>query len=160
VVLTFASRFPGCRCDSLQALWVMRWYKHCLIHGQSILQCPNLQYPVGAPLGNFSPLQFQALLYIPLSLFIANDVLCYNLIWLLKRVFTGIGTFLVVWYVLRDRLASCFGGLAAMLSGPMLLHACGHLELITLGWVPLFFIAWLRWVDRPTGGRLLAALGL
>jgi hypothetical protein len=160
VVLTFATRFPGCRCDPLQALWVMRWYKYCLLHGHSILQCPELQFPVGAPLGNFSPLQFQAFLYLPLSLCVENDVLCYNLIWLFNLVFTGLGSFLLIWYVLRDRLAACFGGLLAMLSGPMLLHAYGHLELITLGWVPLFFIGWLRWVDRPSVGRLLVAAGL
>ena len=39
----------------------------------------------------------------------------------------------------------------------MMMHGQGHLELIQLGAVPVFLVAWLRFVDRPTPGRLLAA---
>jgi hypothetical protein len=159
-VWTFGSRFPGSRCDPLQALRVMRWYKDWLHGDQPLLLCPGLQYPVGAPLGNFSPLHFQALLYLPLSLTGADDILCYNLIWLSNLVFTAMGTFLLAWHVLGDRWCAGFAGLAAMLSGPMLLHALGHLELITLGWVPLFVVGWMHWVDRPTWRGLFAAVVL
>jgi len=138
----------------------MRWYKHCLFHGQSPLHCEEIQYPVGAPLGNFSPLHFQTLLYVPLSLISSNDVLCYNAIWFFNLCFTGLGTFVLVWYVLRDRASACLGGLLAMLSGPVLLHAHGHVELITLGWLPLFMVGWIRWLNQPSAGRLLLALVL
>src|ERR1700686_3994668 len=103
----------------MQALWVMRWYKDSLLHGHSPLLCPDLQFPVGAPLGNFSPLHFQGLLYLPLSLFKANDVLCYNLIWLANLVFTGVATFVLAWYVLRDRWCAAFAGMAVLLSAPV-----------------------------------------
>jgi hypothetical protein len=157
VVQTLTTRLPGSRTDPLQALWVMRWYKDCFLHGHSVFLCPDIQCPVGAPLGNFSPLHFQSLLYFPLSLATVNDVLCYNLIWLFNLVFTGMGTFLLIWRVIGDRLGACYGGLAAMLSGPVLLHAHGHLELITLGWFPLFLMGWMRWVDEPSLRRLLVA---
>jgi hypothetical protein len=160
VVRTFSSRFCGGRADPMQALWVMRWYKDCLMHGRSPLMCPQLQYPAGAPLGNFSPLHFQAALYLPLSLAISNDVLCYNLIWLFNLVFTGVGSFYLAWYVLRDRWCAGVAGMAVMLSAPVQLHAWGHIELITLGWIPFFLIAWLRYVDHPTWRRLLAAAAL
>jgi hypothetical protein len=157
---TLSTRLPGSQADPLQALWVMRWYKDCLLQGSSPLHCPHIQYPIGAPLGNFSPLHFQALLYLPLSLVIGNDVLCYNLIWLFNLLFTGLGTFVLAWHVVRDRASAAFAGLAAMLSGPVLLHAHGHLELITLGWFPLFVACWMRWVDQPSKGRLLLGWGL
>src|SRR5690242_11728661 len=80
-LLTSTTRLVGSRCDPLQSLWLMRWYKDCLLHGRSPLHCGAIQYPVGAPLGNFSPLHLQAFLYIPLSLVLDNDILCYNLIW-------------------------------------------------------------------------------
>jgi hypothetical protein len=61
----------------------------------------------------------------------------------------------------RKSSSSAFlGGLLALLAGPVLLHAQGHLELITLGWFPLFLAAWVRWFDCPSPGRLLAAAGL
>jgi hypothetical protein len=160
VVCTFSTRLPGTIADPLQALRVLRWYKECLLAGRSPFHCPDIQYPIGAPLGNFSPLHFQALLYLPLSLLTGNDILCYNLMWFINLLFTGLGAFLLIWHVLRDRACACFGGLQVMLSTPVLLHAHGHLELITLGWLPLFLVAWMRWVDRPTSRRLLGVAGL
>src|SRR5215831_14356403 len=59
-----SDRLPSPAADPLQALTVMRWYRASLFEGRSVIHCPDLQYPVGAPLGNFSPLQFQALLYL------------------------------------------------------------------------------------------------
>jgi hypothetical protein len=160
VLTTPASRLPGGAHDTLQALWVMRWYKTCLLQGRSPLHCPGIDYPVGGHLGNFSPLYFHALLYLPLSLVVSNDVLCYNLLWLSSLLFTGLATFWTLWRLLRCRAAACLGGLLVMLAGRTLLHAHGHLELILLGWVPLFLLGWVRWVDRPTWRRLGSAWGL
>jgi hypothetical protein len=160
VVRTFDTQLPGCRSDPLLILWLMHWYKGCLTHGRLPYLCPNLQYPVGAHLGTFSPLQFQALLYLPLSCLTANDVLCYNLIWIANLVFTGIGSCALAWHVLRDRASAVFAGLLGMLAGPVLLHAHGHLELITLGWVPLFVGAWLRGLDTPNRRTLFRAASL
>ncbi|MEO6812239.1 MAG: hypothetical protein ABI353_24285, partial [Isosphaeraceae bacterium] len=151
------STFPGGWTDPYQHLWIMRWYKSCLHSGRSPLICPDLQYPVGAPLGLFSPLHYQSLLYIPLSFIIPNDYLCYNLIWISSLLLTGLGTTLLIWHVLRDRLCAGFGGMLAMLGTPVLIHSFAHLELITLGWFPMFLVAWLRFVDQPGRGRLLAA---
>jgi hypothetical protein len=104
-------------------------------------------------------MHFQALLYIPLSLAISNDVLCYNLLWMFGMVTTGLGTFLLAWRVIRDRWCAGFGGMLAMLSAPMLFHGAAQLELIYLGAFPLFLLTWMRLFDRPSRGRLAAAAG-
>jgi hypothetical protein len=158
-ILWFRSALPSLG-DPLQHLWIMRWYKTCLLEGQSLVVCPEIQYPVGAPLGTFSPLHFQSLLFIPLSLALNQDVLCYNLIWMFGIVFTGLATFLLIWQGQRDAWCAGFGGMLAMLSGPMLLHAYAHLELIFVGGFPLFLWAWIRFVDRPGRVRLATAVGL
>jgi hypothetical protein len=157
-ILGFGSTLPTLP-DPLQHLWIMRWYKACLFEGRSPILCPEVQFPTGAPLGCFSPLQFQALLYIPLSLVIASDVVCYNLLWMLGLVTTGLGTMLLASSLVRDRGCAAMGGLLAMLSTPMMMHAGGHLELIYLGSFPFFLWSWLRFVDRPGRGRLAAAAG-
>src|SRR6476661_753279 len=59
--LSFGSRLPGSLLDPLQHLWIMRWYRTCLLEGRSLVLCPEIQYPIGAPLGNFSSLHFQSL---------------------------------------------------------------------------------------------------
>src|SRR5262249_13241906 len=158
VILWFRTSMPGSLCDPLQHLWIMRWYRTCLLEGRSPVLCPEIQYPVGAPLGNFSPLHLQSLLFIPLSFVLGNDILAFNLTWLTGLVFTGLGTMLLARQVLRDRLCAGFSGMLAMLSAPMMLHAHGHLELIYLGSIPLFLVAWLRFVDLPGRGRLAAAV--
>jgi hypothetical protein len=157
-ILGFRSYLPSL-LDPLQHLWIMRWYKACVFEGQSLLVCPEAQYPTGAPLGCFSPLHFQALLYIPLSLVFASDVLCYNIIWLIGMISTGLGTFLLAWRVVRDPWCAAFGGMLAMLSAPMLFHASAHLELIFLGVFPLFLWTWMRLLEQPSRGRLLVAVG-
>jgi hypothetical protein len=157
-ILWFRSCLPSL-FDPLEHLWIMRWYKACLLEGRSPLFCPEIQYPTGVPLGCFTPMHFQALLYIPLSFLIPNDALCYNLIWMFGMVTTGLGTFLLAWSVSRDRWCAGFGGMLAMLSAPMLLHAAAQLELIYLGAFPLFLWTWIRLFERPSRGRLAAAVG-
>jgi hypothetical protein len=136
----------------------MRWYKDALAHGQTSFLVPDIQLPAGGHIGNWSPMHFQALLYLPLSC-IADDLVAYNIIWLFNIVFTGVTTFVLIRQLLPGRGCAFFGGLVGMLSGPMMLHGLGHLELITLGWFPLFLAAWLRWVDEPGWRRLAAASG-
>jgi hypothetical protein len=157
-VLSMGSTVPD-RGDTLQHLWVMRWYKTCLLEGRSVVFCPEIQYPAGSPFGNFSPLHAQTLLYLPLYFVLHNDALCFNLIWTFGLLLTGLGTSLLVWRVVGDRPCAAFGGLAAMLSAPLLCHAQrGHSELLFLGTIPLFLVAWMRFVDRP-GLRSLALAG-
>ncbi len=148
---------PGPLNDPLQHLWIIRWCRACLLGGRSPYLCPDIQYPVGAPLGLFSPMTVPTAIYLVLATITNNDILIYNTIWLLGMLGTGLGIFLLTWFVVRDRLAAVFAGLAAMISTPMLMHGQGHLELIQLGSVPLFLIAWIRFVDRPTLGRLLTS---
>jgi hypothetical protein len=157
-VLTFGSRVPSLG-DPLVHLAVMKWYKTCLREGRFPFLCPEWEYPVGAPIGLFSPMHLQGLLYLPLSS-VFSDALCYNMIWFFGFWVTGLGTLLLAWQVTRDRLAATLAGLMAMLSGPMTLHARGHLELIYVGTVPLFLAAWLRLLERPSGRRLVAAAAL
>ncbi|MDB5349148.1 MAG: hypothetical protein JWN86_395 [Planctomycetota bacterium] len=160
LIKTFSTTLAGSLIDPLQHLWIMRWYRSCLLEWRSPVICPELQYPVGAPLGNFSPLHLQAILFIPLSLVLRNDVLCFNLVWLFAMTTTGLGTFLLAWQAVRDKPCAAFAGMLAMLSTPMMLHCRSHLELITLGGFPLFLVGWMRFVDRPTRGRLVVSAGL
>lgn len=154
------SRVPGLLMDVQQHLWILCWYRTCFLEGRWPLFCGEILYPVGAPLGNFSPLQLQGILFVPLSILTADDVLSYNLLWLLGMLITGLGTFLLVWQVVGSRPCAAFGGLAAMLSGPVVLHAQGHLELIYVGTIPLFLTAWLRFVNAPSRSLLLLSVFL
>ncbi len=147
--------------DPLQHLWIFRWYRSCLIEGRSPLFCPDIQLPVGAPLGLFTPLQLQSLAYLGLSCLTGNDILIYNVILFGEFLFTGMATFALAWYLTRHRWGATVAGLLGMLGTGMLLNAMGGgTELLALGGFPLFLIGWMRFVDRPTPGRLVAAVAL
>jgi hypothetical protein len=160
MVRNLATAVPRDLADPLMHLWVMRWYKSSLLGGHLPFYCPHLQYPAGAPLGYFSPMHLQSLIYLPISLITNNDALSYNLLWVLGFLLNGMGTFFLGWYVLRHRAAAWFAGLVSMLSGTMTIHAIGHLELLYVGWFPLFLIAWIGFVDRPSRRSLLASVAL
>ncbi|QDV38851.1 hypothetical protein [Tautonia plasticadhaerens] len=146
--------------DPLQHLWTMRWYRDCLLGGRSPFVSPVLQAPVGSPLGLYSPLLLQSILYLVLAGMGAGDVLAYNLILLIQAVFTGFATFLLAWHLLRRPVPSALAGLLAMLCGPMVFAAqSGGTELLSLGGFPLFLLGWMRLVERPSAGRLAAANG-
>ncbi len=160
LVWHLSTKIVGSLHDPLQHLWIMRWYRTCLLEGRSPVICPELQYPTGAPLGLFSPLHLQSMLFIPLSLATGNDVLSFNLVWLAAMTTTGLGTFVLTFQAVRNRPCAAFAGMLAMYSTPMLLHGRAHLELITLGGFPLFLAAWMRFVDRPSRRAMIAAAGL
>jgi hypothetical protein len=146
--------------DVYQHLWVMKWYKTCLLEGRSVFLCPEIQDPTGGSLGNFSPLHIQSLLFVPLSFVINDDTIFYNIVWMAGLLLTGFGTTLLAWHLIGDRAAAAFAGLLAMLSAPMLIHASCHIELIWVGWFPIFMVWWMKFVDRPSLATLaLAVLG-
>jgi hypothetical protein len=157
-VLSFSSRLPSPN-DPLQHLWIMRWYQQCVCSGRLPFECPRLQYPVGASLGAFSPLIIQSLGFVILSSIVHNDILCYNVLSAVGFVTTGLATYLLARHVTRDRQSASLAGLLAMLSGPMMLHGLGHLELVCLGGFPLFLLAWMRFIDQPNKRRLAAVVG-
>ena len=154
--LSFKDTLPS-NTDPTQHLWIMNWYKSCFLQGKLPFFCADLQYPTGVPLGLFSPLHLQSALFLPLSIATGNDFLSYNLIWMIGLVTTGLGVFALSWQATGHRAASAMGGMLAVLSGPVMLHAHAHLELIYVGTIALFLAAWIRFLDRPSWVRLALA---
>jgi hypothetical protein len=144
--------------DAWVHVWTLRWYKTCIQEQRSILVCPEIQYPIGAPLSSLSPMHFQALIYLPLSCVIASDTLCYNILWITGLLLTGLGTTWLAWHLVGHRGCAAFAGLLGMLSAPMMIHASSHLDLIYFGWFPIFLLQWMRFVDQPDRRRLAVAV--
>ncbi len=160
VILTFRSALPGELSDPLEHLWIMRWARSCLLEGRSPLFCPTLNFPTGVPLGYFPTMHLQTAAYLALGLVTSNDVAIFNAIWSFGFVSTGTSTFLLARWAVGRTWPAWVAGLGTMLSGPMLMHAHGHLETMQMGAVPLFLIAWLRLVDRPGAARMIGTAAL
>ena len=157
VILTFGSELPGQLTDPLEHLWLMRWSRACLVEGRSPFFAEGLNAPIGLPLGAFPTLHVQTLGYLLMGLVTSNDLARFDVLWFAGFVATGLGTFVLGWWAVRRVIPAWLAGLGAMLCGPMLMHAHGHLETMQVGAVPLFLIGWVRFVDAPSRGRLIAA---
>src|SRR5262249_58759347 len=113
------------RSASARALGVMRGPRDALMEGRLPSDRPDVQAPAGGHLGNWSPMHFQALLYLPLSRLIPNDLVCYNLIWAGNLLFTGVGTFVLAWQLLRSPGGALYARPSAMLAAPPFPHPTG-----------------------------------
>ena len=156
----FGKALPGELTDPLEHLGILRWSKACLLEGQSPFFIEGLQYPTGVPLGYFPTMHLQTAFYLAMGLVTSNDVACFQVIWAFGFVSTGLSTFLLAWWGVREAGPAWLAGLGTMLCGPMMMHAHGHLETMQLGAVPLFLVAWIRFVDLPDRGRLAMAAAL
>lgn len=151
------TQLPATLYDPLQHLWVLRWTAGALQGQHGYQVCPDVAYPAGVSIGNFTPLHLQSLLFLALRPVLGSDVLTYNALWAIGFLTTALGTAWLAWRVTRSRPAAFFAGLAAMLSGPMIGRACGHLELMYVGTFALFLASWIDLVDAPTRRRMLTA---
>jgi hypothetical protein len=149
LVLTFPFEVPA-NSDVIGGLWLLRWYRTCLLGGGSVFFCPEIMHPAGVPMGFFTPLYLQSVLFTLCAGVSSNDVVCWNIVWLIGMLGTGMGTALLAWRLIGDRASAAFAGLMAMLSTPMMVVALAQLELVYVGGFPLFLIAWMRFVDRPS----------
>ncbi len=143
--------------DPLQHLWIMKWYEQCLDEGKFPYHCAELQYPTGASIANFSPLHLQSALFLATGLASSNDALRYNLVWYSGFLMTALGTYLLGCRMIRSRLGAFVAGLLVMVSGPVMIHSHAHLELVFVGVFPLFMLAWINFLDRPTLRRAFIA---
>jgi hypothetical protein len=159
VFARFGSVLPATLADPLQHLWILRWYESCLKTGRLPYLAPDVMYPVGAPLGLFSPLHLQALVWNLVGWVLPSDFARYNLLWALGFLVTAAGGFYLSWRLLRDRTAAVFGGLLCLLATPVTLHAFAHLELIYVGVLGFFLLAWTEFVERPRRRSLAVAFG-
>jgi len=154
---TFGTRILGDKSDPSMHLWLVRWAKTCLLEGRSPFFNPGVHYPVGVPLGFYPTMPLQSAQYLLLSSLGAGDTLCLNLMDVAAMLGTGMAAFGLAWWVARDRTSAWLAGLGVMLSGPMMMHAHGHTELLNLWSFPLFLFTWVRLVDRPDTPRMLAS---
>ena len=145
--------------DPMIHLWIMRWYRTCLLEGRLPFLSPELLHPLGTPLGYLPPMQVQSAAFLLLSLLTSNDILNFNIIWFTALVTSGLGVYLLACHLLQDRRAAALAGLLAMLSGPVLFLGQGELEHVTLFAFPVFLLAWMKLVDSPCQRRLLLAVG-
>jgi hypothetical protein len=155
LVRVLGQAIPGDSFDGWQNVWNLWWIKRSLlVLGTSPYFTHEVYYPTGAPL-YFQTLNiFNGLTFLPFSL-ATNLFVSYNVIVLFSFVMGGYGAYLLAYYILRGHTSTTWRPWAAFMAGVVytfspyhFAHLLGHMQLISLEWLPFYVLSLLQSLDR------------
>ncbi|HYF62313.1 MAG TPA: hypothetical protein VD886_05825 [Herpetosiphonaceae bacterium] len=153
------SHVIGWKGDNVLYAYMTGWFADSLLEGRSPFVDPGANYPDQLPLaGNEAPF-LSMLLVAPLT-WLFGPVFGYNAIMFLSALLSGVVMYLWIYRVTGSRFGGLVAGLILILTPYRIVRNYGHLNLISIQALPLFF--WSLDVLRrnPRPGRLhLAAVG-
>lgn len=145
IIFTYPVAFVGDKIpgfahqDSGQFLWVLWWFKRALLDLSNPYYTTYIFYPTGVSLAFSTVTPYNAILSIPLQL-IFGLIPTYIILLLLSFIIAGYGTYLLVKYMTNDVRASFVSGLIFMFSPYHFSRGMGHLNLVTIQWIPFYIL--------------------
>jgi hypothetical protein len=115
-----------------------------------------LNYPFGVSLLPHTLNTFNGFLAIPL-LRVLTPIQVYNVLVIFSFVACGVTSFLLAYHITRSYGPGLFAGTVFTFSSYHFAHMEGHLNLVSLEWVPLFVLCWYVVLERPSVSFALAA---
>lgn len=161
-VTKIGSSIFGSGSDPLQNIWNLWWFKYALLHGINPYATTMLHAPEGTSLLGHTLSPLNGLLGLPLQL-IMGPTTSYNVLVAGAFISTGVTALWLCYYITRSYWASLIGGFIFTFSSYHFAHGFGHLNLVSLEWLPLFTLAWLKMLDTRSwkwaaGAGVLLAL--
>jgi hypothetical protein len=143
--------------DGLQNVWNLWWVQHAVtVLHQSPWHTDYLHYPYGTSLVAHTLNPFNGFMAIGLSR-VMSPAAVHNAIVTFGFVGGGITAFLLAFHLTRAYVPSLLAGFIFTFSSFHFAHAEGHLQLVSLEWIPLFLLLWLKLVAKPTVGLAVGA---
>lgn len=149
-VLYLHTKVMGGPADQFQFLWELWYVAHALF---DLHKSPFFDPDVFVPFG-FSLIRNQdlspgtVLLFSPLTHFF-GEVFTYNFLVLASFPLTAFGTYLFARELWSNRLAALMAGIIVGFCPYRLMHATGHLSIISTQWIPFFFLYLERLISKP-----------
>ncbi|HRA65870.1 MAG TPA: hypothetical protein PL187_07590, partial [Caldilinea sp.] len=169
LALNLTTAIPGDSFDGWQNYWNQWWIKQALVdHITNPLVTDLLYYPTGVTLYFHTLNPFNGLTTLPVQLAFGL-IAAYNAVVLMSWVLAGYGMFLLTrWVILGEgrgargeRRVSIFAGFIApfvagliyTLSPFHMAHLLGHMQVMSLQWMPFYILALLRSLRLAEQGR-------
>ncbi|MBN2188900.1 MAG: hypothetical protein JW699_05560 [Chitinispirillaceae bacterium] len=145
----FSSRFFADTFDGLQNVWNLWWVNHAV---SRLCQSPwftdYLHFPDGISLVGQTLNPFNGFIGIALQRFLSLAQ-TYNTILVFSFVMGGMTAFWLCRELTGSYAGSIIGGAVFTFSNFHFMHAEGHLQLVSLEWLPLFVLWWIRFCKTP-----------
>jgi hypothetical protein len=143
--------------DGLQNVWNLWWvdYAVTVLH-QNPWHTNYLHYPYGTSLLAHTLNPFNGFVAIILSPFMPPEAV-YNSLVTFGFVAGGVTAYLLAYRLTSAHLPSLLAGFIFTFSSFHFAHAEGHMQLVSLEWIPLFVLLWLELVEHPSVARGIGA---
>ncbi len=149
LILQFSTHFFADQGDGLQNVWNIWWVNKALteLH-QPLWQTRYLHYPYGISLLGHTLNPFNGFMGILLLKFLSL-IETHNFVVVFSFVAGGLTAFLLAYYFTKSYWGSIIAGFIFTFSNYHFAHAEGHLQLVSLEWIPLFVLFWYMLVSNP-----------
>jgi len=150
--LKFNTHFFADAGDGLQNVWNLWWVNLAVRHPDlypSVWQTPLLHWPFGVTLIGQTLNPFNGYVAVVLLQFLSLTA-AHNTIVVSAFVLGGLTTYWLAFYVSRSFWGSIIAGFVFTFSSYHFMHAEGHLQCVSLEWIPLFVLCWYVLITRPS----------
>lgn len=147
-----ATHITGMGGDAPIFLWNAWWFKQVLVGGQDLLETSFIYFPHLTSLITHTLVPINSF-FIALGSLGLNDILAFNIYFLLSAALNGFMTYLLVRELTASERASWLSGIAFMFAPYLTAHWLGHQNLITLWFIPLFLWLCFRLIKNPQSWR-------
>ncbi len=132
-------------------LWDLWSFKKAALNLSNPYYNVDIFHPTGVSLAFSDVSTFNTIISIPLQQ-LFGLVISYKIVWILTFVLSGISVFLLVKYLTNNIKSAFLSGLIFMFCPYHFAHACGHMNLTTIQWIPLYvlFIIKMRREEKTT----------
>lgn len=132
---------PGPPGDNLSYLWKLWWFKHALFERHcNPLFNPDVFYPTGYDLQSDETSLANVLIGMPFIL-AGSDVVGFNALIILSYILSGLGMYLLAYYLTGNRLAGLAGGVFfAFAPYRAYVVGAGWINSIGTQWLPLMLL--------------------
>ena len=124
--------------DPLLNTWILSWIQSSILSGPSQMFNGNVFFPSENTISFSEHLFPQAVLSLPLTLFIKNPILIYNILFMCSLIFCAYAMFLLVRYLSTNSSAGTVAGIIFAFSTYHINHT-PHLQLLSSGLFVLSF---------------------
>jgi len=152
LIREFPTRFFTDAGDGLQNVWNI-WWINTVIHQPgvhpSIWHTSMLHWPFGVTLFGQTLNPFNGLISVPLLQFLSLTE-TFNIIVLFSFVMSGVTAYWLAYNLTKSFYGSIVAGFIYTFSSYHFAHYYGHMQLISMEWIPLFVLCWYVLITRPS----------
>jgi len=150
LIFRFHTHFFADTGDGLQNVWNIWWVNKAVtqLH-QSPWYTTYLHYPKGTSLLGHTLNPFNGFLGIFLLKFLSL-IETHNVIVIFSFVIGGFTAFWLSYFLTKSYWSSLIAGCIFTFSQYHFMHAEGHLQLVSLEWIPLFILMWYLLLIAPS----------